>query len=193
MTSLSHVYSQTWILTGDKVETAISISYASRHFDLESELLFLTEHTSAAAVGRTLRVLRYEGGCNALPCPRRALTQYIDLNIDSLRDRLASGDPDSYGLVVDGESLALALQHSPSLLVEVGMACPAVVCCRLSPLQKCQVVRLVKNSRLRPTTAAVGDGANDVAMIQEAHVGLGKRSQPSWQEGESFCAVPSGA
>ncbi|KAJ1528456.1 hypothetical protein ONE63_006867 [Megalurothrips usitatus] len=135
---------KTWILTGDKVETAISISYASRHFPLESELLFVTEHTSAAAVTRTLRVLR---------------------------DRLASGD--SHGLVLDGESLALALQHAPDLLLEVGLACPAVVCCRLSPLQKCQVVRLIKNSKSRPTTAAIGDGANDVSMIQEAHVGLG--------------------
>ncbi|KAE8736526.1 hypothetical protein FOCC_FOCC018020 [Frankliniella occidentalis] len=135
---------QTWILTGDKVETAISISYASRHFQLESELLFVTEHTSGPVVTRTLRVLR---------------------------DRLVSGD--NFGLVVDGESLALALQHAPDLLLEVGLACPAVVCCRLSPLQKCQVVRLIKNSRSRPTTAAIGDGANDVSMIQEAHVGLG--------------------
>ncbi|XP_052133143.1 phospholipid-transporting ATPase IF-like isoform X2 [Frankliniella occidentalis] len=135
---------KTWILTGDKVETAISISYASRHFQLESELLFVTEHTSGPVVTRTLRVLR---------------------------DRLVSGD--NFGLVVDGESLALALQHAPDLLLEVGLACPAVVCCRLSPLQKCQVVRLIKNSRSRPTTAAIGDGANDVSMIQEAHVGLG--------------------
>ncbi|KAK3926702.1 putative phospholipid-transporting ATPase IF [Frankliniella fusca] len=153
--TLLHI--QTWILTGDKVETAISISYASRHFQLESELLFVTEHTSAAVVTRTLRVLR---------------------------DRLASGD--NYGLVVDGESLALALQHAPDLLLEVGLACPAVVCCRLSPLQKCQVVRLIKNSPSRPTTAAIGDGANDVSMIQEAHVGLGKdrvvikRWTPQW-------------
>ena len=43
----------------------------------------------------------------------------------------------------------------------------------MSPLQKAEVVRLVKSSPARPTTAAVGDGANDVSMIQEAHVGLG--------------------
>ena len=37
-----------------------------------------------------------------------------------------------------------------------------------------QVVRLMKKSKKCPTTAAIGDGANDVSMIQEAHVGLGK-------------------
>lgn len=43
----------------------------------------------------------------------------------------------------------------------------------MSPLQKSEVVSMIKNSKLAPTTAAIGDGGNDVAMIQEAHVGLG--------------------
>lgn len=57
------------------------------------------------------------------------------------RDRLASGD--NYGLVVDGESLGLSLQHAPDLLLDVMLASPAVICCRLSPLQKCQVGKAV--------------------------------------------------
>lgn len=36
-----------------------------------------------------------------------------------------------------------------------------------------QVVKLIKNGKETPVTAAIGDGANDVSMIQEAHVGLG--------------------
>ena len=51
-----------------------------------------------------------------------------------------------------------------------------VVCCRMTPLQKAQVVHMVKTSHGNPITAAVGDGANDVAMIQEAHIGLGKNA-----------------
>ena len=51
--------------------------------------------------------------------------------------------------------------------------CQAVVCCRMSPLQKAEIVKMMKNSPLKPITAAVGDGGNDVSMIQEAHVGLG--------------------
>ena len=43
----------------------------------------------------------------------------------------------------------------------------------MSPLQKAEIVKMIKNSPEYPVTAAVGDGANDVAMIQEAHVGLG--------------------
>ncbi len=40
-----------------------------------------------------------------------------------------------------------------------------------------QVVRLLKTSPEKPITLAVGDGANDVSMIQEAHVGIGRWTQ----------------
>lgn len=43
----------------------------------------------------------------------------------------------------------------------------------MSPLQKKEVVKLIKDQRRSPITAAIGDGANDVSMIQEAHVGIG--------------------
>ena len=43
----------------------------------------------------------------------------------------------------------------------------------MAPIQKAEVVRLVRNSKEAPMTLAVGDGANDVSMIQEAHVGVG--------------------
>lgn len=82
-------------------------------------------------------------------------------------------DFDNYGLVVDGESLAVALKNDKDLFREVCMQCNAVICCRMSPLQKSEVVHLIKNQKCSPVTAAVGDGANDVSMIQEAHVGLG--------------------
>ncbi|KAG7239951.1 hypothetical protein INR49_028146 [Caranx melampygus] len=49
----------------------------------------------------------------------------------------------------------------------------AVLCCRMAPLQKAKVVRLLKTSPEKPITLAIGDGANDVSMIQEAHVGIG--------------------
>ena len=49
----------------------------------------------------------------------------------------------------------------------------AVLACRLSPLQKAEVVAMVKDFPGSPICAAIGDGANDVSMIQEAHVGIG--------------------
>lgn len=48
------------------------------------------------------------------------------------------------------------------------MLCEGVICCRVSPLQKALVVRLVKDG-LGVMTLAIGDGANDVSMIQVGH------------------------
>ena len=54
----------------------------------------------------------------------------------------------------------------------MAISCRNVVCCRVTPLQKSEVVELVKAAQLG-ITLAIGDGANDVGMIQSAHVGVG--------------------
>ncbi|KAJ1941089.1 phospholipid transporting ATPase, partial [Linderina macrospora] len=77
------------------------------------------------------------------------------------------------GLVIDGHSLKFALESDLSpLLLELAVRCQSVVCCRVSPLQKALVVRLVKEG-LGTLCLSIGDGANDVSMIQEADVGIG--------------------
>ncbi|KAJ2785179.1 phospholipid transporting ATPase [Coemansia interrupta] len=76
-------------------------------------------------------------------------------------------------LVVDGAALKHALEADLApLFLEVAVRCRSVLCCRVSPLQKALVVRLVKR-HLGALCLAVGDGANDVSMIQEADVGVG--------------------
>lgn len=65
---------------------------------------------------------------------------------------------DNNVLVIDGESLEVALKHCPGLLTSVSMKAFRVVCCRMTPLQKSQVVKLVKHTEAKPITAAVGDG-----------------------------------
>ena len=50
--------------------------------------------------------------------------------------------------------------------------CKTVICCRVSPIQKAQVVELVQE-HTHAISLAIGDGANDCAMIQKAHVGVG--------------------
>jgi len=75
-------------------------------------------------------------------------------------------------LVIDGRSLALCTDNFPRQFIEVACACPAVVCCRCAPTQKALVVRLLKRHAKR-RCAAIGDGGNDVAMIQAADVGIG--------------------
>ena len=75
--------------------------------------------------------------------------------------------PGGYGLVIDGASLRHALSEpfSKELLLELATRCNVVVCCRVSPLQKALVVKLVKDG-LGAMCLAIGDGANDVSMIQ---------------------------
>lgn len=48
-----------------------------------------------------------------------------------------------------------------------------VIACRVSPKQKAEVVKMIKEKEFKKTTLSIGDGANDVNMILEAHVGVG--------------------
>lgn len=51
--------------------------------------------------------------------------------------------------------------------------CQAVLACRVTPKQKADIVKLVRNNKENVSTLAIGDGANDVNMITSAHVGVG--------------------
>ncbi|XP_069687692.1 probable phospholipid-transporting ATPase IIB isoform X2 [Periplaneta americana] len=75
-------------------------------------------------------------------------------------------------LVISGDSLEVCLQYYQHEFLELACSCPAVVCCRCSPTQKAEVVRLIQRHTGR-RTAAVGDGGNDVSMIQAADAGIG--------------------
>lgn len=146
-----------WILTGDKVETAVNISFSCGHLKPSARQLYLTGHTTPETCLQTL---------------------------DMHRNQVSMENLEHYVLVVDGQSLYFVLTASENNLEafqEVCKASTSVICCRMSPLQKCQVVQLVKGFPERPITAAIGDGANDVSMIQEAHVGIGIMGKEGWQ------------
>ncbi|KAM8884345.1 phospholipid-transporting ATPase IF isoform 1-T1 [Synchiropus picturatus] len=135
-----------WVLTGDKHETAVSVSVSCGHFTRNINILeLLRQQTDNECVEQLRRLSR----------------------------RVQQDHVTQYGLVVDGASLSLALRKHEKLFLEVCRNCSAVLCCRMSPLQKAKVVRLFKTSPEKPITLAVGDGANDVSMIQEANVGIG--------------------
>uniref|UniRef100_A0A8C1WW42 Phospholipid-transporting ATPase n=1 Tax=Cyprinus carpio TaxID=7962 RepID=A0A8C1WW42_CYPCA len=136
-----------WVLTGDKHETAVSVSLSCGHFHRTMNILELVKQKSDSECAEQLRRLA-----------RRYNT---------------SSHFTQHGLVVDGASLSLALREHEKLFMEVCKNCSAVLCCRMAPLQKAKVVRLLKTSPEKPITLAIGDGANDVSMIQEAHVGIG--------------------
>jgi P-type E1-E2 ATPase len=88
----------------------------------------------------------------------------------------------SMSLVLDGKVLEaiLASDELKQLMLDVGQCCKSVICCRVSPLQKAVVTKVVKESTKR-TTLAIGDGANDVGMIQSADVGVGISGQEGRQ------------
>ena len=69
--------------------------------------------------------------------------------------------------------------------VQVGAKCAAVVCCRVSPKQKAQVTALVKTRG--DVTLGIGDGANDVGMIQEAHIGASACNSFGEDQGGGWC------
>ncbi|KAG1138765.1 hypothetical protein G6F38_010314 [Rhizopus arrhizus] len=75
-------------------------------------------------------------------------------------------------LVIDGESLQLCLEHCKQEFVEMASLLPVVVCCRCSPTQKADITRLIK-WYTKKRILCIGDGGNDVSMIQAADVGVG--------------------
>ncbi|XP_048405803.1 probable phospholipid-transporting ATPase IIA isoform X2 [Stegostoma tigrinum] len=75
-------------------------------------------------------------------------------------------------LVISGDSLEVCLKFYEYEFMELACQCPAVVCCRCAPTQKAQIIRLLQQ-RTRKLTCAVGDGGNDVSMIQAADCGVG--------------------
>lgn len=75
-------------------------------------------------------------------------------------------------LVISGDSLEVCLRYYEHELVELACQCPAVVCCRCSPTQKAHIARLLQQHTGR-RTCAIGDGGNDVSMIQAADCGIG--------------------
>ncbi|KAM0747769.1 phospholipid-translocating P-type ATPase [Meredithblackwellia eburnea MCA 4105] len=75
-------------------------------------------------------------------------------------------------LVIDGESLQLCIEHFRDDFIELSTKLSAVVACRCSPTQKADVARLIR-AHTKKRVCCIGDGGNDVSMIQAADVGVG--------------------
>jgi len=87
-----------------------------------------------------------------------------------------------YALVIDNVCLHMAEDPEiQPLLLELSLQCAAVVACRVSPKQKQEVVEMVKTGVPDCLSLAIGDGANDVAMIKAAHIGIGISGQEGMQ------------
>ncbi|XP_019718866.1 phospholipid-transporting ATPase IG isoform X3 [Hippocampus comes] len=171
-----------WVLTGDKMETAKSTCFACRLFQMTTELLELTV--------RTLD----EGGRKREERLHELLLEYHKKAVQdapSVENSISgnwSVTSHEYGFIIDGATLSMVLNstdsnssHYRTLFLQICQNCTAVLCCRMAPLQKAQIVKLVKNSKGSPITLSIGDGANDVSMILEAHVGIGIKGKEGRQ------------
>ena len=85
-------------------------------------------------------------------------------------------------IIIDGSTLAIVLKEKAiaDQFFRLGLYASSVVCCRVSPKQKADVVHLAKRNG-RWITLSIGDGANDVSMIMEAHIGVGIRGKEGTQ------------
>ncbi|XP_076877282.1 phospholipid-transporting ATPase 11C isoform X2 [Brachyhypopomus gauderio] len=182
MEALQAAGMKVWVLTGDKIETAKSTCYACRLFRRGTELLELTVRTlesDGRSRGEMLHDLLSD-------YHKRAVQDLPPTKAGVTRSWSTSGT--DYGFIVDGATLSLVM-NSPdanssryrSLFLQICQNCTAVLCCRMAPLQKAQIVKMVKNSKGSPITLSIGDGANDVSMILEAHVGIGVKGKEGRQ------------
>lgn len=151
-----------WVLTGDKVETAINIGFSCNLLNNDMELIvFKIEDeqisSAEAELDRHLATFNLTGS---------------DEDLKAARKNHAPPAP-THAIVIDGDSLKLVLDDQlRQKFLLLCKECKSVLCCRVSPAQKAAVVSMVK-AGLDVMTLSVGDGANDVAMIQEADVGVG--------------------
>ncbi|TKY49818.1 Phospholipid-transporting ATPase 1 [Spatholobus suberectus] len=156
-----------WVLTGDKQETAISIGYSSK--------LLTSNMTQIIINGKNIEACK-KSLQDALVMSKKLISASGVAN-----NAGGSSDATPVALIIDGTSLVHILDSElEEQLFELASRCSVVLCCRVAPLQKAGIVALVKN-RTSDMTLAIGDGANDVSMIQMADVGVGISGQEGRQ------------
>ena len=135
-----------WMLTGDKRETAINIGYSCR---------LIKDYS-------TVTILDHEAGG-------------VDEMAAAAVVAITQGTVAHSVVVVDGQTLSRITEDDTLqvLFYELAILADSVICCRASPSQKALLVHTIRKRVKKSITLAIGDGANDIAMIQEAHVGIG--------------------
>nr|XP_042702566.1 phospholipid-transporting ATPase ID-like isoform X2 [Chrysemys picta bellii] len=178
--TLAKAHIKIWVLTGDKQETAVNIGYSCNMLHDDMKDVFIIEGNTSEAVLDELRTARKKMNPDSFLDSDEINLKFENPSMKSriLPEEQANG---VYGLVINGHSLAYALEGNLELeLVRTACMCKVVICCRVTPLQKAQVVELVKKYK-KAVTLAIGDGANDVSMIKTAHIGVGISGQEGMQ------------
>ncbi|KAG0258725.1 hypothetical protein BGZ95_004883 [Linnemannia exigua] len=227
-----------WVLTGDKLETAINIGFASRLLekDMKLEIMKMGRNEDPTQVLKRFKELvdgvlsgkgsheeetgtEYIAGSSntkgnqseaplndkaeysekehapALPYstatgntwdekglpPTPAGTSLVDHEHEQQQQQQSPGQV-QHALIVDGSALKILLDDPQARqdLIKLSDVCFSVICCRASPLQKALVVELIRRGK-KTVCLAIGDGANDVSMIQAANIGVGIAGQEGMQ------------
>ena len=132
-----------WMLTGDKVETARCVAVSAKLVSRTQYIHTITQLSRSSSPSAALDALSV------------------------LRSK-----PDSTALLIDGDSLSYYLLHLREEFISLAVLLPAVIACRCSPTQKADIANLIRHFT-KKRVACIGDGGNDVSMIQAADVGVG--------------------
>ncbi|XP_030466744.1 phospholipid-transporting ATPase 1-like [Syzygium oleosum] len=185
--SLRQAGIKVWVLTGDKQETAISIGLSCKLLTMDMQQIIINGISEAEC--RNLLVgAKNKYGVKSLSRRNEDFGRgsnsengYHEVSLHTkssqipqwtvFKEEVKPNAP--LALIIDGNSLVYILEKDlESELFELATSCSVVLCCRVAPLQKAGIVDLIK-SRTDDMTLAIGDGANDVSMIQMADVGVG--------------------
>lgn len=179
---LSNAGIKLWVLTGDRIETAINIGFSCNLLENKMKLLVVRpdpENPENVEYIDDLITRHLQENFNMLTEGKNSGND-IDACIKEMK-KDHSIPSQRYATVIDGEALSMIFtnfeedskfQYLQKKFLMLGKQCKSVICCRVSPSQKAAVVKMVKES-LDVMTLAIGDGANDVAMIQAANIGIG--------------------
>ncbi|XP_072256808.1 phospholipid-transporting ATPase VB isoform X2 [Pyxicephalus adspersus] len=165
-----------WVLTGDKQETAINIAHSCQLLE-QSDMVFTinteSKETCESIIDCTLEEIKNIS-------PEKKKKRLFKRQKPQTAPEQEMARPE-VGLVIDGRTLNVIFQGGlEAKFLELTKHCRSVLCCRATPLQKSMVVRLVRD-KLNVMTLSIGDGANDVSMIQAADVGIGISGQEGMQ------------
>ena len=158
-----------WILTGDKLQTALEIGKLANLIKPKDSLFTVDCETKDELIQKMRSMLSFF--TEELP---RAEMKSSSINpFGSCRKKSidAPRKPNTI-MIITGKNLKWAFdgEHEKQSdahenFLKIASACEAVICCRVTPLQKRQVVeKIARFTKVR--TLAIGDGANDVSMIQ---------------------------
>ncbi|KAL5807689.1 hypothetical protein ACOSQ3_028380 [Xanthoceras sorbifolium] len=175
-----------WVLTGDKQETAISIGLSCKLLTLDMQRIVINGNSEEecknllADAKARYGVKSSDKKKKNLKCKKDDENSYLETpngtkssNVPERNAGKEGAGKASTALIIDGNSLVYILEKDlESDLFDLATSCRVVLCCRVAPLQKAGIVDLIK-SRTDDMTLAIGDGANDVSMIQMADVGVG--------------------